>query len=167
MDYFYARVSTDKQNEARQLDEAVRMKIPASRICVDKQSGKDFERVQWVVLNNKLRFGGTFIADVVLQVLSFVAENERANIRQRQREGIAAAKTRGVKFGRPKRKLPECFHAALYSLLRGELTQTDAAFLCDMPLSTFRNRAKPFKDAILAKIAKEQKPGREKHAATL
>ena len=217
VDYFYARVSTDKQNEARQLDEAVRMKIPASRIYVDKQSGKDFERVQWVVLNNKLRFGdtlyihsidrlgrnykeiiqvwqnltkdrgidvvvldmplldtrreknllGTFIADVVLQVLSFVAENERANIRQRQREGIDAAKARGVKFGRPKRKLPECFHAALYSLLRGELTQTDAAFLCDMPLSTFRNRAKPFKDAILAKIAKEQKPGREKHAATL
>ena len=50
---------------------------------------------------------GTFLSDVVLQVLSFVAENERSNIRQRQAEGIAAAKARGVRFGRPPRPLPE------------------------------------------------------------
>ena len=49
---------------------------------------------------------GTFLSDIVLQVLSFVAENERANIRQRQLEGIAAAKARGVRFGRPPRPLP-------------------------------------------------------------
>ena len=54
---------------------------------------------------------GTFLSDIVLQVLSFVAENERANIRQRQAEGIAAAKGRGVKFGRPQRTLPENFEA--------------------------------------------------------
>ena len=54
---------------------------------------------------------GTFLSDIVLQVLSFVAENERSNIRQRQAEGIAAAKARGVKFGRPPKPLPENFHA--------------------------------------------------------
>jgi len=52
---------------------------------------------------------GTFIADMVLQILSFAAENERENIRNRQRQGIAAAKARGVKFGRPERPLPENF----------------------------------------------------------
>ena len=53
---------------------------------------------------------GTFLSDIVLQVLSFVAENERTNIRQRQAEGIAAAKARGVRFGRPPSPLPENFH---------------------------------------------------------
>ena len=52
---------------------------------------------------------GTFLSDIVLQVLSFVAENERTNIRQRQAEGIAAAKARGVRFGRPKKLPPEDF----------------------------------------------------------
>lgn len=55
---------------------------------------------------------GTFLSDIVLQVLSFVAENERVNIRQRQAEGIAAAKARGVRFGRPPRPLPEGYHSA-------------------------------------------------------
>lgn len=53
---------------------------------------------------------GTFLSEIVLQVLSFVAENERVNIRQRQAEGIAAAKARGVRFGRPLAPLPENFH---------------------------------------------------------
>ena len=53
---------------------------------------------------------GTFLSDIVLQVLSFVAENERTNIRQRQAEGIAAAKARGVRFGRPPSRLPDNFH---------------------------------------------------------
>ena len=53
---------------------------------------------------------GTFLSDIVLQVLSFVAENERINIRQRQAEGIAAAKARGVRFGRPPKSLPENFY---------------------------------------------------------
>ena len=53
---------------------------------------------------------GTFLSDIVLQVLSFVAENERTNIRQRQAEGIAAAKARGVRFGRPPKPLPDNFH---------------------------------------------------------
>ena len=53
---------------------------------------------------------GTFIADLVLQILSFVAHSERENIRKRQAEGIAAAKNRGVKFGRPERPLPDNFN---------------------------------------------------------
>ena len=52
---------------------------------------------------------GTFLSDIVLQVLSFVAENERSNIRQRQAEGIAAAKQNGTKFGRPKKEMPHQF----------------------------------------------------------
>lgn len=56
---------------------------------------------------------GTFLSDIVLQVLSFVAENERVNIRQRQTEGIAAAKARGVKFGRPQKPVPENFNELL------------------------------------------------------
>ena len=56
---------------------------------------------------------GTFLSDVVLQVLSFVAENERLNIHKRQAEGIAAAKAKGVRFGRPPRPFPADFHTIL------------------------------------------------------
>lgn len=84
---------------------------------------------------------GTFLADVVLQVLSFVAENERANIRQRQAEGIAAAKARGVRFGRPPRPLPENFTAVYQCWKTGQITGTAAAAACGMPLATFRYRA--------------------------
>ena len=84
---------------------------------------------------------GTFLSDIVLQVLSFVAENERSNIRQRQAEGIAAAKARGVRFGRPPKPLPENFHHRYQQWKNGKITGTDAAKLCGMPLSTFRYRA--------------------------
>ena len=84
---------------------------------------------------------GTFLSDIVLQVLSFVAENERNNIRQRQAEGIAAAKARGVKFGRPPRPLAENFHSVYRRWKAGEITGTAAAKECGMPLSTFRYRA--------------------------
>ena len=67
---------------------------------------------------------GTFLSDIVLQVLSFVAENERANIRQRQAEGIAAAKAKGVRFGRIPNPLPENFHAVYQQWKRGEITGT-------------------------------------------
>lgn len=84
---------------------------------------------------------GTFLSDIVLQVLSFVAENERVNIRQRQAEGIAAAKARGVRFGRPRTPLPENFHEMCRLWRSGEITGTTAAQACHMPLSTFRYRA--------------------------
>ena len=92
---------------------------------------------------------GTFLSDIVLQVLSFVAENERTNIRQRQAEGIAAAKARGVRFGRPPRPLPENYHSAYQRWKAGAITGTAAAKECGMPLSTFRYRAEIYKKAKL------------------
>lgn len=84
---------------------------------------------------------GTFLSDIVLQVLSFVAENERTNIKQRQAEGIAAAKARGVRFGRPPRPLPENFNEMYWLWKSGKITGTEAAKKCGIPLSTFRYRA--------------------------
>ena len=84
---------------------------------------------------------GTFLADIVLQVLSFVAENERANIRQRQAEGIAAAKARGVRFGRPPKPLPDGFAEVCRRWHSGELSCAEAARRLCMPPSTFRYRA--------------------------
>ena len=92
---------------------------------------------------------GTFLSDVVLQVLSFVAENERTNICQRQAEGIAAAKARGVRFGRPPKPLPENFHQLYQQWKNGKITGTAAAKACGMPLSTFRYRAEIYEKAKL------------------
>ena len=92
---------------------------------------------------------GTFLSDIVLQVLSFVAENERTNIRQRQAEGIAAAKARGVRFGRPPRPLPENYHSVYQRWKAGAITGTAAARECGMPLSTFRYRAEIYEKAKL------------------
>ncbi len=88
---------------------------------------------------------GTFIADLVLQILSFVAHSERENIKKRQAEGIAAAKMRGVRFGRPPRPLPENFQQEFLRWKNGEITGTEAAGTCNMPLSTFRYRAAAFR----------------------
>lgn len=90
---------------------------------------------------------GTFLSDIVLQVLSFVAENERTTIRQRQAEGIAAAKARGVRFGRPPKPLPESFHSAYQRWKAGTITGTAAAQECGMPLATFRYRAKAYEQS--------------------
>ena len=90
---------------------------------------------------------GTFLSDIVLQVLSFVAENERCNIRQRQAEGIAAAKARGVRFGRPPATLPENFHQVYQQWKSGKITGLEAARMCDMPMSTFRYRAEIYENA--------------------
>lgn len=87
---------------------------------------------------------GTFLSDIVLQVLSFVAENERTNIRQRQAQGIAVAKERGVRFGRPPKPLPENFHHLYQKWRNGKITGSAAAKLCGMPLSTFRYRAEQY-----------------------
>ncbi len=80
---------------------------------------------------------GTFIADLVLQILSFVAQSERENNRKRQAEGIAAAKARGVQFGRRKRDLPDCFATFHQKYRADELTLREAAKACGMPKSTF------------------------------
>ena len=92
---------------------------------------------------------GTFLSDIVLQVLSFVAENERTNIRQRQAEGIAAAKAKGIRFGRPPLPLPENFHENYQRWKSGEITCTTAARACGLPLTTFRDKAAVYEKAIL------------------
>lgn len=162
MEYGYARVSTKEQNEERQLIALTAFGVAADAIFVDKQSGKDFERMQYRKLIRKLKDGdtlvvksidrlgrnydeileqwrvitkekraaivvldmplldtrqnrdltGTLIADIVLQLLSYVAQTEREFIRQRQAEGIAAAKARGVSLDAgPCRglKISKCF----------------------------------------------------------
>ena len=93
---------------------------------------------------------GTFLSDIVLQVLSFVAENERSNIRQRQAEGISAAKARGVRFGRPPSPLPENFHEIYQQWKNRKSTGLAAAKACNMPMSTFRYRAEIYEKAKLS-----------------
>ena len=88
---------------------------------------------------------GTFIADLVLQLLSFVAENERINILQRQAEGIAAAQRRGVKFGRPKRTLPKEY-AEYYKLWKDKkISAQEGADRCNMTVIDFYKYGKRIK----------------------
>ena len=153
------RVSSQEQNEDRQLIAMAEAGVDRANIFIDKQSGKDFDRPNYKRLIKRLRPGdtlfiksidrlgrnyeeiqnqwriitkdkgvdmvvidmplldtrinknllGTFISDLVLQLLSFISENERTIIRQRQAEGIAAAKKRGVRFGRPTKEAPQNF----------------------------------------------------------
>ena len=157
--YGYVRVSSQEQNEDRQLIAMAEAGVERANIFIDKQSGKDFDRPNYKRLIKRLRPGdtlfiksidrlgrnyeeiqnqwriitkdkdvdmvvidmpllntrinknllGTFISDLVLQLLSFISENERTTIRQRQAEGIAAAKKRGVRFGRPTKEAPQNF----------------------------------------------------------
>ncbi len=106
-------------------------------ICVidmpllDTRSGKDLM--------------GTFIADLVLQILSFVAENERDNIRKRQAEGIAAAKAKGVKFGRPATDMPEDFELIVDAWEGKLLTLEEAVSLCGVSPATFYRRLREYR----------------------
>ena len=88
---------------------------------------------------------GTFIADLVLQVLSFVAENERVNIRKRQEEGIQAAKLKGVRFGRPMIKVPDNFGSLVKQWERGHIRAEDVAKECDMSIATFYRRLREYR----------------------
>ena len=88
---------------------------------------------------------GTFIADLVLQILSFVAQSERENIRKRQAEGIAAAKARGVRFGRPEIAMPENFGEIVRQWEKKELSFEDATKLCGMSGTTFYPRLREYR----------------------
>lgn len=88
---------------------------------------------------------GTFLSDIVLQVLSFAAENERTNIRQRQAEGIAAAKARGVRFGRSQIVMPEYFGKTVRSWERKEITVEEAVQRCGVSESTFYRRLREYR----------------------
>ena len=89
---------------------------------------------------------GTFIADLVLQILSFVAQNERENIRKRQAEGIAAAKARGVRFGRPSQALPDNFYLIHKAWREKSITLPQAARACEMPIGTFYAKARKLEE---------------------
>ena len=92
---------------------------------------------------------GTFISDLVLALLSYVAENERNNIRQRQAEGIAAAKARGVHFGRHSNPLPENFYEVYQQWKMKNISVSEAARQCGMPQTTFFERARAYEKSTL------------------
>ena len=192
--YGYIRVSSQEQNEYRQLL-AMHQRVPRENIFMDKLSGKDFNRPQYKRMVKKLRAGdllyilsidrlgrnyeeiqnqwrvltkeigvdvcvidmplldtrqgrdlmGTFIADLVLQILSFVAQSERENIRKRQKQGIAAAKARGVRFGRPAVETPEDFGALVEAWERHERSFSDTIALCGMSEATFYRRLREYR----------------------
>ena len=87
---------------------------------------------------------GTFIADLVLHILYFVAQSERENIKKRQAQGIAAAKAKGVKCGRPESPLPENFGKIIKNWDHGKISTADALKLCDMSASTFYRRRREY-----------------------
>lgn len=93
---------------------------------------------------------GTFISDLVLALLSYVAENERTNIRQRQAEGIAAAKARGVHFGRRPNPLPDNFYEVYQQWKMKKISVSEAARQCGMPQTTFFERARAYEKSTLS-----------------
>ncbi len=97
---------------------------------------------------------GTFLSDIVLQVLSFVAENERSNIRQRQAEGIAAAKARGVRFGRPRVELPSNFEEIIRAYNKRQISLGEAVKWSKMSRATFCRKRKEYNLKIYADAQK-------------
>ena len=190
--YGYARVSTKEQNEARQITALREMGIPSENVYLDKQSGADFERVQyrrmlrrlgpgdtlivksidrlgrnyteileqWRIITKNKRAAivildmplldtrqnrdltGQLIADIVLQLLSYVAQTEREFIRQRQAEGIVAAKERGVHFGRDATPISENFPQTLAEWRAKKLGSRAAAERLGVSQTTFLKWAK-------------------------
>lgn len=106
---------------------------------ITKEKGADVCVIDMPLLDTRTAkdLMGTFIADLVLQILSFVAENERANIKKRQEQGIAAAKARGVKFGRPEKPVPDNFVDIVHRWEQKNLATKDALKMCDMSRATF------------------------------
>ncbi len=142
---------------------------PGDQLCVTSidRLGRNYEEIQeqWRLLTKEKQVDicvldmplldtrreknllGTFIADLVLQVLSFVAQNERENIRSRQAQGIAAAKQRGVRFGREVKPLPDNFLENCDLWLTGHISGLEAARRCRMPSSTFYRKAGRIREA--------------------
>lgn len=89
---------------------------------------------------------GTFLSDIVLQVLSLVAENERRNIRQRQAQGIAAAKARGVRFGRPVKTLPENFAELVQKWEKKQIPLREITVSCGISEATFYRRLRELRE---------------------
>lgn len=90
---------------------------------------------------------GTFIADLVLQILSFVAQSERENIRKRQEQGIAAAKAKGVRFGRPEKPVPDNFEKLVSDWEKKKVSFEDTLKLCNMSEATFYRKLREYRIA--------------------
>jgi len=112
--------------------------------AITKKIGADIVIMDMPILDtrNGKDLIGTLISDIVLQLLSYVAQTEREHIKERQRQGIEAARKRGVRFGRPLKPLPENFWEAVDALKAGKMNLSQAAELCGMPTSSFRDRMK-------------------------
>lgn len=121
---------------------------------ITKDKGTDIVVVDMPLLDTRREKNllGTFISDMVLALLSYVAENERVNIRQRQAEGIVAAKKRGVRFGRPPKPLPDNFYDVYQRWKMKKITINQAAADCGMPRSTFFSKAKKFGKATFPNL---------------
>ncbi len=117
---------------------------------ITKEKGADIVVIDMPILDTRQEKNllGTLISDIVLALLSYVAENERINIRQRHAEGIAAAKARGVKFGRPSIAVPDNFYEVRRQWRNKELTLKQAARACNLPESTFFYKAREFEDGL-------------------
>lgn len=196
--YGYIRVSSQDQNEDRQLIALKNIGLTSKDIFIDKQSGKDFNRPAYIELMSVLKEGdllyivsidrlgrnydeileqwrlltkikkidicvldmplldtrngkdlmGSFIADLVLQILSFVAQSERENIRKRQAEGIAAAKLRGVQFGRPQIDLPDDINELLDQWDKHIMSLDELLNECKMSRSTFYRKIKEYRNKL-------------------
>lgn len=118
---------------------------------ITKDKGADVVVIDMPILDTRKEKGllGTFISDLILALLSYVAESEYSTIHQRQAEGIAAAKARGVKMGRPPKPLPENFHDVYQKWMAEKISTSEAARLVNMPISSFRYRAGVYKNATL------------------
>ena len=112
-----------------------------------KEKGVDIVVINMPILDTRQYKDliGTFISDLVLQVLSFVAQNERENIRIRQAEGIAVAKKKGVQFGRPKKPLPENFSELVRRWKKQEIDTNEVLQVCNISRSTFYVRMREYK----------------------
>ena len=123
---------TEIQNQWRMLTKEIGIDICVLDMpLLDTRNGKDLM--------------GTFIADLVLQILSFAAENERENIRKRQKQGIAAAKKRGVSFGRPEVPVPDNFGEITKKWESGQISFNNAVQECNMSQATFYRRLREYR----------------------
>jgi len=107
-----------------------------------KETGVDIAVIDLPLLDTRLHrdLMGTFISDLVLQILSFIAQNELTTIRQRQAEGIAAAKARGVRFGRPTKSTPHNFAELVKRWKAKRLSKKDLLKKCNISQTTFYRR---------------------------
>lgn len=161
------RIFMDKQSgkdfQRPQYQELLKRLKPGDQICITSidRLGRNYEEIQeqWLFLTRDKQVDilvldmplldtkrdkdllGTFIADLVLQVLSFVAQSERENIRRRQAEGIAVARRNGVKFGPKPQPLPKNFSEIFLLWKQGNITMTEAAKRTGMARSIFRKKA--------------------------